>query len=171
MEGVVVTGADGYAQFCVAELTGLVRFAMALTGDRDSAHDVLADALVKIQLNWPRVAAADNPARYARRVLTNVFLSRGRSGATRRLLLTATGELPEGPGPDPTAAVDDREQLIGLLGGLPRQQRAAVVMRYLLDATDDKIASAIGCSRTTVRSHLSHALAALRVTAARARSE
>ena len=166
-----MSGADGYAQFCAAELTGLARFAMALTGDRDSAHEVLADALVKIQLNWTRVAAADNPTRYARRVLTNVFLSRGRSGATRRLRLTSTGELPEGHVPDPTAAVDDREQLIGLLSGLPRQQRAAVVMRYLLDATDEEIGSAIGCSPATVRSHLSHALAALRVTAARARSK
>lgn len=171
MEGVVVTGADGYAQFCAAELTGLARLAMALTGDRQSAHDVLADALVKIQLNWSRVAAADSPPRYARRVLTNVFLSRGRSGATRRLRLTVTGELPDRAVPDPTAAVDDRDLLIGLLGGLPAQQRAVVVMRYLLDATDDDIAAAVGCSRATVRSHLSRALAALRVTAARARSE
>lgn len=166
-----MAGADGYAQFCAAELTPLARYAMVLTGDRQSAHDVLADALVKIQLNWSRVAAADSPARYARQVVTNVFLSRGRSGATRRLWLTATGELPDEPTPDPAAAVDDRELLIGLLGDLPRQQRAAVVMRYLLDATDDEISAAIGCSRATVRSHLSHALASLRVTVARARSE
>ena len=166
-----MTDADGYAQFCAIELTGLARFAITLTGDRQSAHDVLADALVKIQLNWSRVAAADSPTRYARRVLTNVFLSRGRSRATHRFSLTATGEPPDRPGPDPFAAVDDRDFLIGLLGGLPRQQRAVVVMRYLLDATDDEIGAAVGCSRATVRSHLSHALAALRVTAAHARSE
>lgn len=167
----MVAGADAYAQFCAAELTSLARYAMVLTGDRQSAHDVLADALVKIQLNWSRVATADSPVRYARRVITNVFLSRDRSGATRRLGLTATGEPPDAPTPDPTGAVDDREMLIGLLGALPRQQRAAVVMRYLLDATDDEIAAGIGCSRATVRSHLSHALASLRVTVARARSE
>lgn len=157
--------AEGYARFCAAELPGLSRYAMALTGDRQAAHDLLADALVRIQLHWPRVATADNPVAYARRVLTNVFLAGRRGRAARLVRLTSTGDLPEVPTGDPTLAVDDRELVISLLAGLPRQQRAAVTMRYLLDATDDEIAATIGCSRATVRSHLSHAMAALRVTA------
>ena len=48
----------------------------------------------------------------------------------------------------------------------PPQQKAVVVLRYLLDEPDEQIAQALGCTQGTVRSHLSHARTALRLTAA-----
>jgi DNA-directed RNA polymerase specialized sigma24 family protein len=39
------------------------------------------------------------------------------------------------------------------------------VLRYLFDETDEEIAEALGCTTGTVRSHLSHARAALRLAA------
>ncbi|MEU6098374.1 sigma factor-like helix-turn-helix DNA-binding protein [Streptomyces sp. NPDC047079] len=45
------------------------------------------------------------------------------------------------------------------------EQRVAVVLRHLLDQDDQEIAQALGCSSATVRSHLSQARAALRLSA------
>jgi RNA polymerase sigma factor (sigma-70 family) len=53
-----------------------------------------------------------------------------------------------------------------LLAVLPPQQKAAVVLRYLLDESDEQIADALGCTTGTVRSHLSRARATLRLVAA-----
>ncbi len=51
-----------------------------------------------------------------------------------------------------------------LLGTLPPQQRAVLVLRYYLDQDDHQVAETLGCSTSTVRSNAARALAALRLT-------
>jgi RNA polymerase sigma factor (sigma-70 family) len=63
-------------------------------------------------------------------------------------------------------AVVGRAEVARLLAVLPAQQKAAIALRYLLDESDEQIASALGCSTGTVRSHLSRARATLRLVAA-----
>ena len=46
---------------------------------------------------------------------------------------------------------------------LPRQQRAAVVLRFYEDLDYPEIAAVLGLAEATVRSHVHRALAALRV--------
>lgn len=157
---------DGYADFCAAELAGLTRFAVALSGDRQSAHDLLADSLVQVQLHWDKVSRAQNTLAYVRRIVTNRYISDRRSWSFRHVGLTLNGNLPEGTAPDPAAGLDDRTELESMLRELPRQQRAAPVLRYLLDLPDNQIADHLNCSLATVRSHVSHALATLRIVAA-----
>ncbi|MFB7114238.1 RNA polymerase sigma factor [Streptomyces sp. NPDC056291] len=67
--------------------------------------------------------------------------------------------------PDASDAVVRRDEVDRLLAGLTPRQRVAVVLRYLLDQDDQEIAQALGCSSATVRSHLSQARAALRLSA------
>ena len=47
--------------------------------------------------------------------------------------------------------------------GLPRQQRAVIVLRYYEDLTEAQTAEVLGCTVGTVKSHASRALGALRV--------
>lgn len=49
-----------------------------------------------------------------------------------------------------------------LLGELAERQRAAVVLRYFHDQSDEEIAQGIGCRRGTARSLISRGLAAMR---------
>jgi RNA polymerase sigma factor (sigma-70 family) len=49
-----------------------------------------------------------------------------------------------------------------LLGSLPRQQRAVLVLRYYEDLPDSEIAEILHCKPGTVRSLASRALATLR---------
>jgi RNA polymerase sigma factor (sigma-70 family) len=54
--------------------------------------------------------------------------------------------------------------LLPTLAGLPKKQRAVLVLRYYEDMSDEEIAAVLGVSRGTVRSHASLGLAKLRTT-------
>ena len=49
-----------------------------------------------------------------------------------------------------------------LLAGLPRRQRAVLVLGFYEDQSDQQIAALMGCSQGTVRSQRARALANLR---------
>ncbi len=154
-----------FEEFVQAELRALTSFAGALAGNRHLAEDVLSDALLKVARRWRRVGAMDDPAAYVRRVVVTTYLSDRRKAQRRQTVPAATLTRLEQPGPDASAAVIARDEVAGLLAQLPPQQKAVIVLRYLLDETDEHIAQAIGCAPGTVRSHLSHARAALRLAA------
>ena len=158
-------GAMTFDDFLRAELSALTRFSGALAGDRYLAEDILSDALLKVAAQWRRISALDDPAAYVRRVVVTTYLSDRRKTQRRRTVPAADVPSLERPGPDASAAVIARDEVTGLLAQLPGQQRAAIVLRYLLDETDEHIAQALGCSPGTVRSHLFHARATLRLTA------
>ena len=68
------------------------------------------------------------------------------------------------PGPaDLTRQRDDRSALMAALMGLPRGQRAVVVLRYWMDMTETEVAATLGCSVGNVKSQASWALAKLRL--------
>lgn len=153
-----------FEEFVRAELGALTRFAGALTGDRWLAEDVLSDALLKVAGRWRRISGMADPAAYVRRAVVTTYLSDRRK--TRRRRTDPAGDLAalDRPGgPDASAAVVAQDEVERLLARLPRQQKAAIVLRYLLDESDEQIARALGCTPGTVRSHLSHACAALRL--------
>ena len=152
-----------FDEFVRKELAALAGYARVLTGDRQAAHDVLADVLVKAQVKWKRIGVMDTPGAYVRRMITNAFLDERRRWSTRHL--RSVPALPEVAGPDRTSSVDDRAELHLLLSRLPRQQRAAIVLRYYLDLADDEIGREIGCSAVAARSYISRGLTSLRINA------
>ncbi|HUN36592.1 MAG TPA: SigE family RNA polymerase sigma factor [Trebonia sp.] len=159
-------GAVSFEEFVRAEMGALARFAGALTGDRYLAEDMLSDALVKVARRWRRISSLDDPAAYVRRVIVTTYLDDRRKAQRRQTTPSGDIEVLDRPAPDVAQAVVDRVEVARLLSGLPAQQKAAVVLRYLMDETDEQIAEALGCSTGTVRSHLSRARSALRLAAA-----
>jgi len=152
-----------YDEFARTQLPGLVRFAAALTGDTQAAQDLVQDTLVRAYLKWSRVAAADRPELYLRRMLINGHLSWRRRWYQRTVHSVAEPSSDLGQVADPAGRIADRAQLACLLAGLGRQQRAAIVLRFYEDRSDEEIASVLGCAPVTVRSHISRGLAALRL--------
>ncbi|WP_229073375.1 sigma-70 family RNA polymerase sigma factor [Actinoplanes sp. DH11] len=152
-----------FEEFLHAEMAGLARYAGALTGNHHQAEDVLSDALLIVSTRWWRIGRMAHPLAYVRRVVTSTFLSEQRTARRRRTEVSADPEVFDRQRHDPHGAVDDRDLVERLLARLPDRQRAAVVLRYLFDQSDDDIAVALDCSPATVRSHLSHARAALRL--------
>jgi len=158
-----------FDEFVRAEMSALTRFSGALTGDRYLAEDVLSDALVKVARRWRRISSLDDPAAYVRRVLVTTYLDDRRKAQRRRTAPTDDITVLDRSADavrDTADVVVDRAEVARLLAALPPQQKAAVVLRYLMDESDEQIADSLGCSTGTVRSHLSRARATLRLVAA-----
>ena len=58
---------------------------------------------------------------------------------------------------EPTARAMATADLVPVLAALPEQQRAAVVLYYLLDQPTSAVAETLGVTEATVRSHLRNA--------------
>lgn len=145
--------------FVAAEHAGLLRAAYLLTGDHSAAQDLTQETLIRLLTQWRRVAHADSPRAYSRKVLLNVFLG-GRRRAWRAEVPHA--DPPEQPTWSPYDAVDDQDVLRAALLALPPRQRAAVVLRHYEDRSEAETALALGCSTGTVKSLTSRGLASLR---------
>jgi RNA polymerase sigma-70 factor (sigma-E family) len=152
-----------FDEFAVRELPGLLRYAIMLTGQPDLAQDLVQDVLVKAHSQWQRVTAADHPRLYVKTMLTRAFLSWRRRWAVRNVVLAPVDQLPGEPTGDHAGLIADRDDVWRRLAGLPRQQRAVLVLRYYERLTDPEIATMLGCSAGTVRGYASRALATLRL--------
>jgi RNA polymerase sigma-70 factor (sigma-E family) len=151
-----------YEEFADARLAPLLRYAVMLTGDPHQAQDLVQETMVRVQLNWRRVARADSPERYVRRMLTNQYVDWRRGSWMRRVLLRGEPDETVAAPADHAQSAVDRDQVWSWLSRLPRRQRATLVLRYYEDLPDAEIADILGCAVGTVRSSISRALATLR---------
>ena len=76
-----------FTEFVNAACPSLSGTAYLLTGDRDSAADLVRETLIRTYLAWRKVRHGDAKA-YARRALVNLYLDQGR------------GRAPGTPGPE-----------------------------------------------------------------------
>jgi RNA polymerase sigma-70 factor (sigma-E family) len=150
-----------FAEFFTATWPRLFRTAVAVAGDAAAAEDALQSAFAKAFASWHRVASAEHPEAYVRRMVVNEILSSRRHGWGRRerpsaqVEPAASAESPEGP------AVA-HGTLWPAIQQLPVRQRAVIVLRYYEDLSEREIAAVLGCSQGTVKSQASAALANLR---------
>jgi RNA polymerase sigma-70 factor (sigma-E family) len=151
-----------FEEWARARLSVVMRFAVALTGERALAEDVVQEVLIRAYGRWDRIAAMEQPEAYLRRMVTNEFLSWRRRSA--RVVPEAEVSHTAAQ-PDHADVYAERDALARELASLPRRQRAVLVLRYYEGLSDAEIASVLGCPSGTVRSLASRALHALRVDA------
>ena len=137
----------------------LARLAHLLTGEKDVADDLAADALVALWQRWDRLRAAQYPVAYARGVVANLARqwTRSRVRERRRIALFWSLDAEHVDGPDVAAVQDVRAALTRL----PFRKRACVVMRHALDLSEKDTAAALGISVGTVKSQTSKGMAEL----------
>jgi RNA polymerase sigma-70 factor (sigma-E family) len=137
------------------------RSAFLLCRDWHAADDLVSVTMGRIFDKWRKVAAADNPDAYARRMLARAWADECRRSWRR--------ELPSDDLPDSALAADhrieDHQSLAELLGSLGPRQRAVVVLRFYLSMSVEETAEALGVSAGTVKSQSARALTALRLLA------
>ncbi|HET8659359.1 MAG TPA: SigE family RNA polymerase sigma factor [Micromonosporaceae bacterium] len=146
-----------YTLFVEAVWHPYLRIARLLTGDPHQGEELLQDCLVKLYLQWHRVARRGDPHAYLRQMLVNGNVSRWRGRRRER----PTAQVRDHPDPLPSHH-DPNEDLRRALLALPRQQRAVVVLRHYADLSEKDVAAELGCSLGTVKSHHSRAIARLR---------
>lgn len=156
---------SGFDEFAQASLRTLSRVAYLLTGDHHAAEELVQNALVVVALRWKRVAAADDPLAYARRLLYHEHISGWRRDRHRRAEYS-TDQLPERLGVRDEANDTVRRVVMRrALGHLTPRQRAVIVLRYYEDLSEAEAADVLGCSIGTIKSQTHHALRRLRALA------
>ncbi len=152
-----------FEEFVQARSPGLFRTALLLTGQNVAeAEDLLQLCLERAYRHWTRIARqGGEPERYARRILVNAANDRWRR-LGRRPERPFESAASEPAVPDGAIQVADRDALVRALSGLPQRQRSVIVLRYFDDLDVAEIASMLGCSTATVRSHASRGLATMR---------
>lgn len=150
---------DEFTAFVAARGQTLLRIAHALTGNRETAEDLVQGALAKAYARWPRIHG--DAEAYVRKIIYNDRASAWRRPGSRNEVTVA--DVPDRARSDRhDNEVAERLAVREALLALPARQRAVLVMRYLEDRSVEETAEALGCRPGTVASQASRALAKLR---------
>ncbi|MEU5862089.1 MULTISPECIES: SigE family RNA polymerase sigma factor [unclassified Nonomuraea] len=147
----------GFDDFVAEQTDALLRYGYVLTGNPHDAADLVQEALVRLCGAWPRVRRKDSPHSYVRTTMARLHISVWRRHRREQLI----GEPPE-RGHHDLLPPDEDQGLWEELAGLPRRQRAVLVLRYYEQLADSEIAKVLGISPGTVRSQAFRGLDKLR---------
>jgi RNA polymerase sigma-70 factor (sigma-E family) len=154
---------DTVTEIYMAHYNQLVRLAVMLVHDVQTAEEVVQDAFEAMHLAWRRLRDSEKALSYLRQTIVN----RARSVLRHRKVVEM--HAPK-PAPDEQSAehaaltLIERSAVTSALRSLPARQREAVVLRYYGDFSEADIAKAMGISRGAVKSHTARAMAALKST-------
>jgi len=146
-----------FLDFASTQRTRLRATAYLMCGDWHRADDVVQEALIRLYVAWPRIAAGAAVPAYARRTVINTALNLARKASSGEIPVAEVRD--EGKEADP---VDVRLDIVAALGRLGPRQRACVVLRYFEDQSVAEVAELLGCRQGTVKSQTARALDALR---------
>jgi RNA polymerase sigma-70 factor (sigma-E family) len=139
----------------------LVRLAAFLVHDTATAEELVQDSFVAMHSAWRRLRDSDHALSYLRQSVVN----RSRSVLRHRAVVDkiAPKLAPDTPGTEQQPVIQpDRSTLLSALRTLPARQREVLVLRYYAGLSDAQIASAMGISKSAVKSHTARAMSALR---------
>ena len=150
--------ADEFEPWARARYGSLLHAAFLMTGNRDTAQDLVQTALAKTQVAWRRVHTS--PDAFVRRVMVTTNTDAWRRQPWRERSTAAVAD--RASTEDSPGQVDDRDLLLRALQDLPPRMRSIVVLRYYLQMTEAECADLLGCSLGTVKSTASRGLDRLR---------
>jgi RNA polymerase sigma-70 factor, ECF subfamily len=144
----VAAPADALFRVHYAPLAGWCR---RMTGDEEVAHDIAAEAFVRLLGRWSMVT---DPRAYLYTTALNLVRDRWRRSerervAIRKTVTTMTTEAAPAP------------ELRMLVEGLPKRLQQVVVLHYFADMSVDSVAKALGVAPGTVKRDLYDARAKL----------
>jgi RNA polymerase sigma-70 factor (ECF subfamily) len=128
------------------------RAAYLIVHDDAAAEDVAQDAFLAAIDALDRFDRRRPFAPWLHRIVANRAIDFSRREALRRRVAAA------GPEPEPRPREGIGEELMEALADLPAEQRACVVLRYLLEYSPGEIARMLELPRGTVNSRLRRAL-------------
>ena len=139
---------------------GAIRLAYLLTGDRSVAEDITQDAFVRVSGRLAHLREGGAFDAYLRRAVVNLSKNHFRRRAVERAFLERANPASATQGHEQPFV--EREATMAALARLPQRQRAAIVLRFYEDLTEDAIAQILRCRNGTVRSLVTRGVQALR---------
>lgn len=149
---------EEFTEYVAARRRYLRRFAFLLSGEWHQAEDLVQTALTKLYLAWPRIRRNGTEDAYARQIVLRAHLDERRRPWRRE---SAAAELPDRARVE-GLSYEEVDQLHAAVRGLPRSQRAAVVLRYWCGLSIEETATDLGITAGTVKSHTARAVETLR---------
>ncbi len=144
-----------------AEGSALVRLARLFVDDRNAAEDLVQEAFIRLARSAHKIRDRASAPAYLRSIVLNLARDHNRRG-----LVSLRHHLPFDDQRAATEDVidlrDDQQEVIDALRDLPRRQRDCLILRYYEELAVDDIASVLGISRNSVKTHLTRGLTAMR---------
>lgn len=145
---------ESFEAFYLREFKSVVGLAYVLSGSGRAAEDLAQSAFLSAYRHWDRVGTFDNPGAWVRKLVSNGSVSRFRrlTAETRALLRLRGGESYTVSDPDPESLA-----LWDEVRRLPARQAQVIALRYYDQRSNTETAEILGCSVTTVKTHLQRA--------------
>ncbi len=138
----------------------LVRMTRLFVDDRTAAEDIVQEAFIRLARSVQRIEDPAKAAAYLRSIVLNLARDHNRRG-----LVSLRHRLPldeaEASAEDDFVIAEDHQRVVDALRELPSRQRDCVVLRYYDELGIDDIASTLGISRNSVKTHLTRAMRSL----------
>jgi len=149
-----------YDELAGTRYSSLLAYAIAFTGQRATAEDLVQEAMVRTFSSPRRLSSAQHAEHYVRRAIASVFVDDKRR---EQLFRRSASRLADADvAPDRAAHVDTRDAVTDALATLTPQVRACVVLRYYDDLTVAQIADRLGLALGTVKRYLHDGAATMR---------
>ncbi len=138
-----------------------VRLAYLLTGNRELAEDLAQEAFAKVIGRFGNLRRPEAFSSYLSTSIVNLSKSHfRRSKLERAYVARARSETRPAHANPPD--VEARTELRGALMSLPHRQRAAIVLRFYEDLSEEQAGQMLGCSPIAVRSLVARGMESLR---------
>lgn len=141
----------------------LVGLAALLVDDRETAEDVVQEAFAGVYRRWRLLRDPDAALAYLNRAVVNGARDQLRRRRTVRARLgVVSGGHPDLESAEHSAVErEESRRLWDAVTRLPLRQRQVLVLRFYLDQSEAEIASTLGVSTGSVKTHASRGLTAL----------
>jgi RNA polymerase sigma-70 factor (sigma-E family) len=131
----------------------LVRLALLLVDDRETAEDVVQDAFAGLYRRWSSLQDEEKALAYLRASVVNGARSVLRRRRTiRRNPQPPIDALTVEPAEDRALLAAEHRDVLAAIGRLPQRQREVIVLRYWAELTETQISAALGISVGAVKS-------------------
>jgi RNA polymerase sigma factor (sigma-70 family) len=146
-----------------AEGRSLVRLARLFVDDRDAAEDLVQEAFLRLARHADRIQDVDRAPAYLRSIVLNLARDHNRRGlVSLRHHATAGREVDVGEdAADRLVRTEEHRRVLEAIRRLPARQRDCITLRYFEELSIDQVASTLGVSANSVKTHLQRAMAAL----------
>ncbi|MEX0768293.1 MAG: SigE family RNA polymerase sigma factor [Microthrixaceae bacterium] len=134
-----------------------IAVARRLIGDTALAEDIAAESFARAYARWGKVCRHPNPEAWLLRVVGNLAIDSLRR-ESRRPQVRQDSARPDPSGDSAALRIDLTDAMQHLSG----RQQEVIVLRYLIDLPEEEVASALGMSNGSVKTHLHRATTKLR---------
>jgi RNA polymerase sigma-70 factor (sigma-E family) len=143
----------------------MVRLAILLVDDRESAEDVVQEAFAGLHRRWDSLASDEVAVGYLRTSVVNGARSMLRRRRTARNYTPHPLDWTTEEAADSSVLLaEEHREVLAALKKLPARQREVIVLRYWSELTETQIADALGISVGSVKSAASRGRDAIAAT-------